>query len=489
MIRKINILKGLLMAIVFMALSSCSDSDDSASRNSDKDANLFLSITTKALNAAAATDGLALGGDSQFTSLAIYIFNESDGTCEYAELIPGTVAISELYRSVEVSSQTKIVYAVANYNGSDKVLSLPLTPTTTIQQLEELTVTNNADLTDESIMMIGKQRIEINSTYVQAEIPMERLVARVDIYMFKNYALANDSVQVVLVELLNQVINTNCAYMDNTMMPSPKKRIASYIYYPFHSLKNIPSDINSLVPQNANMSFYSYQNIVERGAVPDSSQLTPYLRITVNINGTNYIYGAYITDAGQTENKYSLRRNIVYRVIAMLDHPDNLLQLQVTPLPWNVSESQTGGTVTEADYSFDASGGNDTGATTGIVHFPYVFNSVPYDETSYANYSFSLTGPPGKIWTATLTNGLDFAFGSQATSSGGVSVSHGIARGTPYQISVGASKSWGGTERKTYMYITVDGTKLRINPLRGDNTRKFPGTNDTDILINQTQYK
>ncbi len=43
--------------------------------------------------------------------------------------------------------------------------------------------------TDSNILMVGKKEVAINSEYVVAEVPMERLVARLDIYMFKNQGL------------------------------------------------------------------------------------------------------------------------------------------------------------------------------------------------------------------------------------------------------------------------------------------------------------
>lgn len=488
----VTILKGLMMLIVLLIISSCED-NNSASDNTEKDASLLLTIRTGIVGntRAASADDLAKGGDSWFSDLAIYIFNESDGYCEYAELVPGmTQAVDEYYRSVEVSSQTKIVYAIANYDGNDKSLSLPLSTTATMQQLEDLTVANTGEFNDSSIMMIGKQRVEISGTYVQAEISMERLAARVDVYLFKNNELANDSVKITGVELLNQITNSNCIYNSTDMLSPVLKQNIQGVISQNPSLRQMTEDdVSKLVPDNAHSSFYSYQNIVSSGTLPDSSAYTPYLRITVEINARKYVYGAYLTDAGQNQNKYSLMRNTVYRVIAMVSKPDNELDLQITANPWNVSQIQSGGIIVESDYSLDALGGNDSGALTGIVQYPYILNSVPYDATSYANYSFKLTGPVGKVWVASMSNGLDFNFASLTSASGKLTVSHGISRNEPYQITVGAAKSWGGADRATYMYITVDGVKLKINPLQSGGSRKFPGNNDTDILITQTQYQ
>lgn len=251
-------------------------------------------------------------------------------------------------------------------------------------------------------------------------------------------------------------------------------------------LQNMPSDVSVIVPENAHASFYSYQNIAASAEKDD--RITPYLLATIKINGKEFKYKGYITDNGQISDKYSLNQNTVYRIIAMFEHPDNELFLKIIPLPWTVSESQIGSQVTEGDYVFDAYEGNDAGATTGVVYFPYVKDNVPVSETSYASYSFKLIAPAGAVWTATITNGLEFFFNKESTNGGPVAVSKGIAGEKECLIQVGATKSWSGVERSTYMYITVDGEKLKINPLQG-TTRRFPGDNDTDILITQVGYQ
>jgi len=469
--------------IAFSAFTSCSDNDNSIQEESGQNAKLFLTI-----KAGAVADTLAKGKDSQFSSLAIYIFNEDDGYCEYAELIPdfSQQSVSEYSRSVEVSPKTKIIYAIGNYNTTDKTMSLPLSPTTTMQELETLTVTNTQAFADSTIFMVGKQTVTINNPFVEAEVPMERLAARLDIFLFKNEKFRGDNITVNFVEFVNQVTNSKANYQ-NTEMISPVNRTRLMGSISGNTtLENMLSEGANISPDNARISFYSYQNIAA-STTPDEN-ITPYLRIGINIDGIDYVYRGYITDDGQTTNKYSLIRNTVYQVIAMLDHPDNALILKIIPLPWTVIESQTGGTVTDNDYVFD-SWAFDVNAMLGVVFYPYQAGGVPHDETSYANYSFKLTAPAGKVWTATLTNGLDFKFGDQDASSGTIAVSRGIARDEEYMIKVGATKRWGGLQRKTYMYITVDGEKLKINPVLSTGYRKFPGDSDTDVLVVQNEYQ
>ena len=471
----------LQMFVLALFLYSCSESEAPVSDATNNQARLNFLVSTTPKEGV-----LTKGNDGSFSSLALYIFNKADGYCEYSELIPEFTPqrLQELSRSVNVSPQTKIIYEIANYNDPDKAFSIPIASNLTMEQLESLTVSGNG-FNDNSILMVGKKEVPINSEYVVAEIPMERLVARLDIYMFKNQGLEQSTVTVTSIEFVNQVLDT---YANPGSMAMPATARLQNVTFPITengTLQPMPSDLSEIIPANANASFYTYRNIVS-GGKPDAS--TPYIRITALFNGISYTYRGYLTDQGQTANKYSLLHNTVYRVMAMLDHPDNQLIIKTTPYPWTVVSSEIGHEVKEGDYLLRPYNGNDTGATTGVVQFPYIWNGEARNETSYADYSFSLTAPVGAVWTATLTNGLDFTFGTNGSVAGTPAVSKGIARDAAYEIKIGATKPWNGTARRTLFYITVDGVKLKINPLQ-NGTRQFPGDNDTDILISQTEYK
>lgn len=472
----------LQMLVLALLAYSCSKSEDLVSSDTaNNHARLnFLIQTTRANNV------MAIGDDDSFASLALYIFNKTDQHCEYSELIPEFTPerLQEISRSVNVSPQTKIIYAIANYNDPEKTFSLPITTELTLEQLEGLTV-EESHFKDSSILMVGKKEIPINSSNVVAEIPMERLTARLDIYMFKNQKLEQTNVTVTSIEFNNQVLNTYCNPEVKAMPADIKLQKTMKSITGNGTLQLMPSDLSAVVPANAHASFYTYRNIVTAGKADES---TPYILITASFNGISHAYKGYITDQGQTANKYSLLHNTVYRVMAMLDYPDNQLIVKTTPYPWEVVDSETGHNVKDGDYLLEPYNGNDTGATTGVVQFPYIWNGEARNETSYADYSFSLTAPAGAVWTATLTNGLDFSFGTNG-STGGTAVSKGIAGSEAYEIKIGATKPWNGTPRHTYFYITVDGVKLKINPKQNNNTRPFPGDSDTDILISQTEYK
>ena len=124
-------------------------------------------------------------------------------------------------------------------------------------------------------------------------------------------------------------------------MPTPiSKKNVSEVFLGGTTLQLMPSDLSEIVPENAHASFYTYRNIVP-DATPDAN--TPYIRIKALFNGISYTYRGYLTDQGQTTHKYkySLLHNTVYRVMAMLDHPDNQLIIKTTPYPWELTSSES----------------------------------------------------------------------------------------------------------------------------------------------------
>ena len=151
-----------------LLLYSCSENETPISDTTDNQARLNFLIKTAPTNKA-----LIHGDDGSFSSLALYIFNKADQHCEYSELIPEFTPqrLEEFSRSVNVSPQTKVIYAIANYNDPDKTFSVPVSPDLTLQQLESLTVSGNA-FTDSNILMVGKKEVAINSEYVVAEVPV-----------------------------------------------------------------------------------------------------------------------------------------------------------------------------------------------------------------------------------------------------------------------------------------------------------------------------
>lgn len=111
--QKYKIARIILLFAVSVQMLSCSKTagDDPAGM----DASLALSLLTRNGNG-----DLALTGEDEFTSLAVYIFNHDNGDLEFSELVTDFTpesAANSYVRSVRVTKDKKAIYAVANYAG------------------------------------------------------------------------------------------------------------------------------------------------------------------------------------------------------------------------------------------------------------------------------------------------------------------------------------------------------------------------------------
>lgn len=138
-----------------------------------------------------------------------------------------------------------------------------------------LIISNRNGFKSSSIMTVGKQEIDVNDLQTIADIPMERLVSRLDIYAFKSSRLANSTVMVKSVELVNQVSNTHAKYQNTVMVSPVEKRNENKEIDDDSPLTVMPDYLVDIARDNATASFYSYQNI-DASNTPDDA-ITPSL--------------------------------------------------------------------------------------------------------------------------------------------------------------------------------------------------------------------
>lgn len=461
--KKPKIFSILLLLAISLLSAAC---DRSAGHDpAEPDTRLALAFLTRNSGG-----DLVLDGEDEFTSLAVYIFNADNGDLEFSELVtdftPASAA-SGYTKSVHVSPNTKAIYVIANFAanrftaGGQPVILSENTPKATLDALE----VSSASFSGASIAMVGKKVVEMTSGAVNASMEMERLVGRVDLHVFKTAALTDDIVELVSVEFRNQVIRSNAQYQSPAMPTGNIRRTETYTPSAARYLAIAPEDAEYalLGPADAEKSFYSYQNLTTAGTPDDAA--TPYLLVNVKVNG------APVTYRGDLKNEaglYELERNVVYRVKALVGEPNGMLYLRTDILDWDTELSS----VTYDDIAQTLTG-TDTGANTGEV-----------SQTQPATYDFTFTAPAGAVWTANLTNGLDFRIVSE-----GDYATQGIARPDSYSIRIVPTKSF-SAGRETGFYISVDGEKVRINPNGSGGGygegRRYPGT-ETDILIKQIQ--
>lgn len=467
----------IIILLGVLLLTACAKEMKTDSSQEQKSVVMNLQIKSAPVN-----DPMSINQDQTFGNLAIYIYNnDASSTLEQSALLSSFSPITMKEIPIQTLVGTKILYLIANYAGKTFKLSdgtpITLTPTTTKQQLDNIIVESGDGFLPKELLMVGKMEMNIvpadNDSFVG--VTLRRMEARVDVHVYKGANFGSNTVTLQSITLHNQVLNSqikfdytvNAAQMLTSPMLNAPQINASEILTPYVSG-------TVLQPSASQAIFYSYQNLV---TVLSPVQATaPSLEIKVNTGGTIYTYNGYLTDINQLTNKYSLLQNNLYQITAIVDiAPKITLNLNV--LPWNQMSMEYGRPITANDFSF-----GPWGTSWGGINGKTMNTNVGNIED--AVFQFELKVPIGAAWTATLTNGLDFAFTSATDGTSATAVSKGFTNlGSPSIIAVRASKKWTGDLRDTEFYITVEGNEVPINPIVG-TTRRYDGTN-TRIKIKQ----
>ncbi|MDL2230381.1 hypothetical protein LJB87_01150 [Alistipes sp. OttesenSCG-928-L06] len=449
-----------ILPVVWTVLSvTACGTEDHAPEPENIEAQLTLSLDTRGSGSF-----LDRGSDGTLNSLALFVFT-SNGTREYAELIPALSDFDEdrFSRRIRVSREDKVIYVIGNYALSGLTFSPTLSANTTLAELEALNVVSTG-MSDAGVPMAGKTTAAMTSDYVEATVPLQKLAGRVDLHIFKTADMEARDVRVVSAALRNRVLNSNARYNDWTMVEPILYDTESVTFPTPVPLAAAPENLSDVTPDEAHVSFYSFQNIVPGVSRAQQRERT-ILSVTASIGGKEYTFESPLYD--ENYHDYSLLRNHVYRILAAIEREaDGQLQLSAEILPWTLLQSAIGYNPLPDDYAFGV-WNNDTEAQSG---------KVAYGQT--ADYSFTLNAPAGAVWMAHLDNGLHFEF---------TAVERGIAGTGAACIRVAPKSPAQPNEKATTLCITVNGNKLRINPLVG-GSRLFEGT-ETDIRITQPGSK
>lgn len=468
-----------LMIILAYALllAACSKEATTDEEQQEKSIPMKLSINALLLN-----DPMSINQDQTFGSLAIYLYsNDAASTLERSALLPSFSSVSTREIPVLTEPGVKLLYVIANYAGKTFRLAngsiLTLSTTTTRQQLESIITESSGGFSPNSLLMVAKQTMTIadgdNGKLI--DVILRRLQARVDVHVYKGANFGSNTVTLEYIKLHNQVLNSEVKF-DYAVNTAQMTTSPMFSEQTINNSSVLSTYVNGTVlqPANAKAIFYSYQNLVT--ALSPVQVTAPYLEIKLNVNGTGYTYKGYFTDNNQIANKYSLLQNNVYQIVAILD-TDAKITLNMNILPWDQQNIEYERPVTANDFSFGP-WGTSWGGTNGKTM------NTNVGGLEDAVFQFELKAPFGAAWSATLTNGLDFAFTPSTTGLATQAVSAGFTNpGSPYIIAVRASKKWTGDSRDTEFYITVEGNEIPINPMVGSQ-RRYQGT-DTRIKITQ----
>lgn len=223
--------------------------------------------------------------------------------------------------------------------------------------------------------------------------------------------------------------------------------------------------------ENANdlSSTTNYEAIFADVIVPENlvAELSQGTNIVIEAlyNGVETIYRIPLGEwANGIYTDYSIRRNVHYVVKATMNGIGEFNYkpyIEYEIAPWDVAgggEVEIGGVISfKADWvegtTIDANG------------------SIRVNYKSYVEFDFTLSNPKGSVWTASLSNGLDFAFDY---TNGGVS-SGSTKEGIVNKIRIRPLREVYTNDVKTEFFITVNngGTSTEIDINGEDEETRF----------------
>lgn len=435
----------LLFLSLALWLAACNQDEYSDSAEAAKE---NITIKLRATSRATGNDTWVRDGDDQFSSLAIYVFDQAGGFLALHKVSPQE-SVNVLEEVFTCSPKARSLYVVANYAAYTE-LDAALTPMP--KNRVKAQVANQAGgttLGSRNILMAGEVAIapfaenEQDETRIVA-VELHRLAARVDVFVFKEAGWEND-VKVTKVEFSGGTKNTTLDYAEASLPSIPASEATlSKNFTDGKTLVEHSGEAESLWFSDNYLCgrFYTYRTPAAQPAT---------VSISVLINGT--IAHTYSTDLASyltRENGVLLQAGRVYQVRAVLTRIGLIIEIAIAD--WDKAD----------DYplTFDYPQYTQMSPFGGAGATPYAQPTVYYvnegsTEGAYT-FNFCITGPQGQVWTPTL-DGNPAYFDVEVLQGGTVVTpedgKYPISE-QDYQIRVKALKPYEGTEMETALGIS-----------------------------------
>lgn len=434
----------LLFLSLALWLAACNQDEYSDSAEAAKE---NITIKLRATSRATGNDTWMRDDDDQFSSLAIYVFDQAGGFLALHKVSPQE-SVNVLEEVFTCSPKARSLYVVANYTAYTE-LDAALTPMP--KNRVKALVANQAggtSLGSQNILMAGEVDIAPFAENEQDEtrsvaVELHRLAARVDVFVFKEAGWENE-VMVTKVEFSGGIKNSTLD--TETTLPSTPASEAT--------LSEDFTDGKTLVEHSGEAEklwntddylcgrFYTYRTPATQPAT---------VSISVLINGTiAHTYSTDLTSYLTPEKGVALQAGRVYQVRAVLTRIGLIIEIAIAD--WDKAD----------DYplTFDYPQYTQMSPLDGAGATPYAQPTVYYvnegsTEGAYT-FNFRITGPQGQVWTPTL-DGNPAYFDVEVLQGGTVVTpedgKYPISE-QDYQIRVKALKPYEGTEMETALGIS-----------------------------------
>lgn len=394
----------LLFLSLALWLAACNRDEYSDSAETAKE---NITIKLRAASRATGNDTWMRDDDDQFSSLAIYVFDQGGGFLALHKVSPKET-VNALTEVFTCSPKARSLYVVANYAAYAELdAALTAMPKNRVKAL----VANQAGgtrLGSRNILMAGEVSIEPFAENEKDEtrsvaVELHRLAARVDVFVFKDAGWENE-VKVTKVEFSGGVKNTTLD-TETSLPPTPVSEAPlSETFTDGKTLVEYSGEAEKLWNTDDYLRgrFYTYRTPATQTAT---------VSISVLINGT--IAHTYSADLVTPENGVALQAGRVYQVRAVLTRIGLIIEIAVAD--WDKADNY--------ELEFDYPQYTQMSPLGGAGATPYAQPTVYYvnegsTEGAYT-FNFRITGPQGQVWTPTL-NGNPAYFGVEVLQGGTV---------------------------------------------------------------------
>lgn len=190
--------------------------------------------------------------------------------------------------------------------------------------------------------------------------------------------------------------------------------------------------------------------------------------IITNQNTQNMTPGSgytYLDVARGNQADYSIVRNHHYQYDIRVPADGKYLVIDFKVMPWQLVESEL--QFTRPEYKCNLKVVNTkTNATRDLND---ISQEVLLSHNEIVEVTFQITKPVGAIWSASITNGLNYLF----TGTTYDQVEPDIVGGVPpqtYTFQIKPRQEFTSEPYYTQFYITVDGKELNLDPHRAKNS-------------------
>lgn len=271
------------------------------------------------------------------------------------------------------------------------------------------------------------------------EVKLKRLASKISFHIRKNTENENDILNIQKIEIINIPVYSHLlkqSYTDPDLLTLT----------PYNNVPGVTLTENADISQTDNYTTI-FENLItpEYILAENTIDNAIIIKLQVNYNNEKTVSYQIPIKTGESGTDYSLERNKHYIIKATIASEGELIympEVRYQIADWN----DAGGDISFVEDSL-------IDYTAGWVeNTNIVERNIHVANNEYAEYNFKLSNPSGALWSATITNPIDFIFDN---TDGAVSYGIGNSEKT-YKIRIRPRREVSQNNIKTEFYITIN---------------------------------